>query len=151
MKNKALSYRIYALIMMAAMIALAFAMDRLFDYLRDKNTETFSLNYVILWLYPLITIILVLCLLALIWYTLFRVEVDKVMLVVYLVIGVIILLYVPLVMTTGILAEQTRALMVILMPGSRVYWAGAFLAAIGLVGLIFGTLQPLRAPADEGT
>jgi hypothetical protein len=151
MKHNAMSYRIYALILMVATIVLALGMDRLFDYLREKNAETFNLNYVILWLYPLISLILGLCLLALIWYMLFRVEVDKVMLVVYLVIGLIILLFVPLGMTTGILAQQTQSLLVILMPGSRVYWAGAFLTAIGLIGLIFGALQPLRAPAEEGT
>jgi hypothetical protein len=138
MKLQAMRYRIFALIMLATTIALAFAMDRLFEYLREKNTETFSLNYVILWLYPLISLTLALCLLALIWYMLFRVEVDKIMLVVYLVIGLIILLYVPLRMTTGILVPRSPFLMTVLMPGTRVYWVGAFQAGIGLIGLIFG-------------
>lgn len=151
MKHTAMSYRIYAMILMVAAIVLAFGMDRLFEYLREKNAETFNLNYAILWFYPVVNLVLALCLLALIWYMLVRVGVDKIMLAVYLVIGLIILIYVPLVMTTGILAQQTQSLLVILMPGSRVYWVGAFLTAIGLIGLIFGALQPLRAPADEGT
>ncbi len=72
MKRISNSRGIVSIAGMIIVLGLARGSDALMAFLRARNTETFTLNYVILWSYPLLTLVLALGLLLLFWFVINR-------------------------------------------------------------------------------
>lgn len=134
MKNDKQMVRIAALASMIAILAMAYEIDRL-DRVLQIESELYFNPLPLLWLSQLADEVLAAGLLLLAWFAIYK---GKSSLVsgTYLLAGLLIGLYNPIVITFRISSMSSSGLAAGLMPGNRVTLAGAFLTMIGLTGLI---------------
>ena len=126
--------KLLALAGMVFILLIAYQVDRLERVLQIES-ELYNNPLPLLWLYQLSDEILAAVLLLLAWFSIFKGR-STLISGIYLLIGLLIGLYNPLILSLHLTVPFPSGLAAILMPGNRVALAGAFLTMTGLTGLI---------------
>lgn len=137
MKNR---LNLYALILFIASLALSLGLDALVEALRRRAADTFIMAPRI-WGQLAANLIFVLAMIFLLWFVLVRSQPGRLIFGLYLVAGLLLVLYYPfylsgLDLTFGLLPRAIRA--IILYRGLLSYYSlnTIFLAATGAIGLL---------------
>ena len=118
-------------------LAIAWGCDSLMQFLRTMNVQTFTLNYVILWVYALIALLLAAAWLLLAWVVLVRLPGNFWVSLVYLLVGLFIVAYPALYYTPVLCCGLPDIQAIQLAPSMYLYSSAGCVAVIGLVGLVW--------------
>lgn len=129
-------------------LGIAWLCDGLMQFLRDQNAVTFTLNYVIFWMFGLVALLLAAVWLLVAWVVLIRLPRNVWVSLLYLVCGLFIVFYPALYYSpayTPLLCCWLPNIAAIqLAPTMYLYSSGGWAAIIGLAGLVLRALV-LRA------
>jgi len=118
------------------LLGIAWGCDGLMQFLRYQNMQTFSLSYIILWVYALISLLLAAAWLLLAWVVLVRLPGNSGVSLLYLLVGLFILAYPALYLTPALCCSLPDIRAIQLAPSMYLYCSGGWLAIIGLAGLV---------------
>ena len=118
-------------------LGIAWGCDGLMQFLRYRNAQTFSLNYVIFWAYALIALVLAAAWLLLAWVVLVRLPGNFWVSLVYLLVGLFIVAYPALYYTPVLCCGLPDIQAIQLAPSMYLYSSAGCVAVIGLVGLVW--------------
>jgi hypothetical protein len=132
---------------LVGLLGIAWLCDGLMEFLRYQNIRTFSLNYVILWIYPLVALLLATVWLLVAWMVLARLPRNAWVSLAYLLCGLFIVVYPALYYTPVLCCGLPDIAAIQLAPTSYFYSSGGCLAVIGLAGLV---LRGKKRTASSG-
>ena len=115
-------------------LGIGWLCDGLMQFLRYLNSQTFALNFSILWIYALIAVVLPVGWFLLAWVVLVRLPGNAWVSLLYLVCGLFIVFYPLLYYTPALRLPDIAALQ--LAPSMYLYSSGGCVAVIGLAGLV---------------
>ena len=118
-------------------LAIAWGCDSLMQFMRTMNVQTFTLNYVILWVYALIALLLAAAWLLLAWVVLVRLPGNFWVSLIYLLVGLFIVAYPALYYTPVLCCGLPDIKAIQLAPSMYLYSSAGCIAVIGLVGLVW--------------
>jgi hypothetical protein len=121
---------------LVGMLGIAWGCDGLMQFLRYQNVQTFTLNYVILWIYPLIALLLAAAWLLLAWVVLVRLPGNFWVSLVYLLVGLFIVAYPALYYSPLLCCGLPDIMAIQLAPSMYLYSSAGCVAVIGMVGLV---------------
>ena len=122
---------------LVGLLGITWGCDGLMQFLRYQNARTFTLNYVILWVYPLLALLLAAVWLLVAWVVLVRLPGNTWVFLVYLLIGLFIMAYPALYFTPALCCWLPDIAALQLSPTMYLYSSGGCLAMIGLAGLVW--------------
>jgi len=115
-------------------LGLGWGCDRLMQFMRYVNTQTFSLNITILWAFALVAVLLPAAWLLLAWFVLIRAPRNIWVSLIFLLCGSIIVASPVLYFTPGLGLWLSTILQVD--PTTYLFSSGGFVAVLGVLGLI---------------
>ena len=117
-------------------LGIAWGCDGLIHFLYYLSVEMFLLNYVILWAYALIALVLAASWLLVAWFVLIRAPGNTWVSLAYLLCGLFIVVYPALYYTPALCCGLPDIAAIQLAPTLYLYSSGGCVAVIGLAGLI---------------
>ncbi len=147
MKNKGSSHSLILILGMIGILALAGLFDYTLDALAVQNSETGTLDLLLVWLFPLLEFLWALAAVGLVWYMIAGRTYSRWVCAVYLIVGLVLLYASPILYVTNI-PESLYVILIYLTPGSMLYQASGITAAIGLLSLWFWQ-APMSNPAEK--
>jgi hypothetical protein len=118
-------------------LGIAWGCDGLIHFLYYLGVETFLLNYVILWAYALIALVLAAIWLLLAWFVLIQAPRNTWVSMVFLLSGLFIVAYPALYYTPALCCGLPDIAAIQLAPTMYLYSSGGCVAIIGLAGLVW--------------
>jgi hypothetical protein len=140
MKRKPYHPVVVSLTGLVGLLGITWGCDGLMQFLRYQNARTFTLNYVILWVYPLLALLLAAVWLLVAWVVLIRLPGNVWVSLLYLVCGLFIVFYTALYYSPAyspILCCWLPNIAAIQLGSTMyLYSSGGWVAIIGLAGLV---------------
>ena len=125
-------------------LGIAWGCDGLIHFLNYLGMEMFVLNYVILWAYALIALVLASIWLLLAWFVLIQAPRNTWVSLVFLLSGLFIVAYPALYYTPALCCELPDIAAIQLAPTMSLYSSGGCVAIIGLAGLVLARKKENR-------
>ncbi len=147
MKNNRSPHSLILILGMVGILALAGLFDYTLDALAVQNSETGTLDLLLVWLFPLLEFLWALAAVGLVWYMIAGRTYSRWVCAVYLIVGLVLLYASPILYVTN-LPESLYVILIYLTPGSMLYQASGITAAIGLLSLWFWQ-TPVNIPTKE--
>ena len=110
--------------------------DALMHSLQVTNSQTFTLSYVITWVYVLVALLQAAVWLLLAWYVLVQAPADLWVSLLFLVIGLFIVIYPAIIFTPALCCWLPDIPALQLSTAHSLFSSGAYVAVIGLAGLV---------------
>jgi len=117
-------------------LGVAWFCDGLLRSINNYVMQTFTPTYVILWLYALVALLLAGLWLLLAWSVLIRLPGNTWVFLVYLLFGLLIVIYPALIFTPALCCRLPYISVLQIAPTMYLYSSGGCLAIIGLAGLV---------------
>lgn len=128
--------KVVSIIGLIVVLGVTWGFDAWMEFLSQRNGQTFSLGWAILWSYPLIALLLAAMLLLLAWFVLSQAPRNVWISLVFLVVGLFIVIYPALVFTPALCCWVPYIGPLQLSRTLYLFSSGGFVAIIGLFGLI---------------
>lgn len=125
---------LWAFVGMLAVIGVAMLLDGWTKNMRGFGSTTGQPN-ILLWGFALANIITAVCLVALIWYVLAQSRLNRMMSLIFLVVGMLITLYPPVMLSNNFISRLFSSLPMF-SPASHLGFTGAVIAALGAFCLV---------------
>ena len=147
MKTNSSSHNLILILGMVGILVLAGIFDYTLDALAVQNSETGTLDLLLVWLFPLLEFLWALAAVGLVWYIIAGRSYSRWVCAVYLIFGLVLLYASPILYVTN-LPDSLYVILIYLTPGSMLYQASGITAAIGLLSLWFWQ-APASIPVEE--
>lgn len=130
------------------LVVLGLVFDLILQALLERNAEIGTLDATLVWIFPLLQFLFIVALVGLVWFMIASGGYSRWVSVIYLLIGLILLYYNPILYTNE-LPDILYVAVQYLAPGTMLIQAGAAVAAIGLLSLWFWKAPPKEDALPE--